>query len=154
MTYLGITQVPADVKEMARAFGASDFKVLTKVELPLSLPSVMAGVNQCIMLGISMVVIASMIGAGGLGERVLWAVNRLDIASGFEAGLAIVILAMILDSVSRQMGGKQETLLVRLFRRIRRSSLKLDINPAKLENKIPIHSKPLLVLQRRQVINQ
>jgi ABC-type proline/glycine betaine transport system permease subunit len=115
LTYLGITQVPEDVKEMARSFGGSDFKVLTKVELPLSLPSIMAGVNQCIMLGISMVVIASMIGAGGLGERVLWAVNRLDIASGFESGLAIVILAMVLDSVSRQMGMKQNTPLGRLI---------------------------------------
>ncbi|MDD5703334.1 MAG: proline/glycine betaine ABC transporter permease [Dehalococcoidales bacterium] len=132
LTYLGITQVPSDVKEMARAFGASDFKVLTKVELPLSMPSIMAGVNQCIMLGISMVVIASMIGAGGLGSKVLWAVNKLDIASGFEAGLAIVILAMVLDSVSRQMGGTQDTLLVRLLRRLRRPSLKLDIAPVKV----------------------
>ena len=132
LTYLGITQVPSDVKEMARAFGASDFKVLTKVELPLSMPSIMAGVNQCIMLGISMVVIASMIGAGGLGSKVLWAVNKLDIASGFEAGLAIVILAMVLDSVSRQMGGTQDILLVRLLRHLRRPSLKLDIAPVKV----------------------
>ena len=124
LTYLGITQVPGDVKEMARAFGASDFKVLTKVELPLSLPSLMAGVNQCIMLGISMVVIASMIGAGGLGARVLWAVNRVDIASGFESGLAIVILAMVLDSVSRQIGVKQDTVLSRIVQRIRRPAFK------------------------------
>jgi glycine betaine/proline transport system permease protein len=104
LTYLGITQVPGDLKEAARAFGASDRQVLTKVELPLSLPSIMAGVNQCIMLGISMVVIASMIGAPGLGRVVLTAVNRLDMAMGFEGGLAIVILAMILDRFSRNMG--------------------------------------------------
>jgi len=104
LTYLGIAQVPGDLKEAARAFGASDRQVLTKVELPLSLPSIMAGVNQCIMLGISMVVIASMIGAPGLGRVVLTAVNRLDMAMGFEGGLAIVILAMILDRFSRKMG--------------------------------------------------
>ena len=104
LTYLGITQVPGDLKEAARAFGASDRQVLTKVELPLSLPSIMAGVNQCIMLGISMVVIASMIGAPGLGRVVLTAVNRLDMAMGFEGGLAIVILAMVLDRFSRKMG--------------------------------------------------
>jgi glycine betaine/proline transport system permease protein len=104
LTYLGIAQVPEDLKEAARAFGASDRQVLTKVELPLSLPSIMTGVNQCIMLGISMVVIASMIGAPGLGRVVLTAVNRLDMAMGFEGGLAIVILAMILDRFSRKMG--------------------------------------------------
>ena len=104
LTYLGITQVPGDLKEAARAFGASDRQVLTKVELPLSLPSIMAGVNQCIMLGISMVVIASMIGAPGLGRVVLTAVNRLDMAMGFEGGLAIVILAMVLDRFSRKVG--------------------------------------------------
>ncbi|MDX9986370.1 MAG: proline/glycine betaine ABC transporter permease, partial [Dehalococcoidales bacterium] len=101
LTYLGITQVPDDMKEMAVAFGANDRQVLRKVELPLSLPSIMAGVNQCIMLGISMVVIASMIGAGGLGAEVMRSVNRLDLALGFESGLAIVILAMVLDRVSR-----------------------------------------------------
>jgi glycine betaine/proline transport system permease protein len=119
LTYLGITQVPEDMKEMARTFGAKDIQVLLKVELPLSLPSLMAGVNQCIMLGISMVVIASMIGAGGLGSEVMRALSRVDMAHGFEGGLAIVILAMMLDSVSRYMGERKDTLLSKLVRFIK-----------------------------------
>ena len=104
LTYLGITQVPLEMKEMSIAFGANDRQVLRKVELPLALPSIMAGVNQCIMLGISMVVIASMIGARGLGEVVLYSLSRLDLSLGFESGLAIVILAMVLDRKSRNVG--------------------------------------------------
>jgi glycine betaine/proline transport system permease protein len=115
LTYLGITQVAEETKEMARAFGANDMQVLTKVELPLSLPSLMAGVNQCIMLGISMVVIAAMIGAGGLGAEVLRAVSRIDLALGFEAGLAIVILAMVLDNVSRNLNTRDRTAAKRVF---------------------------------------
>ncbi len=120
LTYLGITQVPEDMKEMAVAFGASDKQVLRKVELPLSLPSIMAGVNQCIMLGISMVVIASMIGAGGLGAEVMRAVNRLDLALGFEGGLAIVVLAMVLDRVSRNIGSGKPTPIGRMVGRIKK----------------------------------
>ncbi|MFA5451354.1 MAG: proline/glycine betaine ABC transporter permease [Dehalococcoidales bacterium] len=120
LTYLGITQVPDDMKEMAVAFGANDRQVLRKVELPLSLPSIMAGVNQCIMLGISMVVIASMIGAGGLGAEVMRSVNRLDLALGFESGLAIVILAMVLDRVSRNIGSDKVTPASRIIGYIKR----------------------------------
>ncbi|MDD5590459.1 MAG: proline/glycine betaine ABC transporter permease [Dehalococcoidales bacterium] len=109
LTYLGITQVSEEMKEMAIAFGASDWQVLSKIELPLALPSIMAGVNQCIMLGISMVVIASMIGAGGLGAEVMRSVSRLDLALGFESGLAIVILAMVLDRVGRSFASIKET---------------------------------------------
>ncbi len=104
LTFLGITQVPDDMKEMAVAFGANDHQVLSKVEVPLAMPSIMTGVNQCIMLGISMVVVAAMIGAGGLGAEVIRAVNRLNLPLGFESGLAIVILAMVLDRVSRNIG--------------------------------------------------
>ena len=109
LTHLGIVQVPEDMKEMAVAFGASDRQVLTKVELPLAMPSIMTGINQCIMLGISMVVVASMIGAGGLGAEVMRAVNKLDLALGFESGLAIVILAIVLDRVSRNVGAGKDT---------------------------------------------
>ena len=123
LTYLGITQVPEETREMARAFGANDLQVLMKIELPLSLPSLMAGVNQCIMLGISMVVIAAMIGAGGLGAEVLRAVSRIDLALGFEAGLAIVILAMVLDSVSRNISLHQETPASRLIARFRKKGV-------------------------------
>ena len=132
LTYLGITQVPEDMKEMAISFGANDRQVLTKIELPLSLPSIMAGVNQCIMLGISMVVIASMIGAGGLGAEVMRSVSRLDLALGFESGLAIVILAMVLDRVSRQFGARKgsPSLAVRLVRymKMRRKQKQIPAN--------------------------
>jgi len=130
LTYLGITQVPEDMKEMAIAFGASDRQVLRKVELPLSLPSIMAGVNQCIMLGISMVVIASMIGAGGLGAEVMRSVNRLDLALGFESGLAIVVLAIVLDRVSRNIGSGKETPAGRIIEHFKKS------RKAKLESRV------------------
>jgi len=83
------------------------------------MPSIMAGVNQCIMLGISMVVIASMIGAGGLGAEVMRSVNRLDLALGFESGLAIVILAMVLDRVSRNIGSGKVTPFGRIINRVK-----------------------------------
>jgi glycine betaine/proline transport system permease protein len=128
LTYLGITQVPFEMKEMAVAFGANDRQVLTKVELPLSLPSIMAGVNQCIMLGISMVVIASMIGFGGLGSVVVRALNMVNLSLGFESGLAIVILAMILDRVSRNIGSGKEIPAGRITRylRVRHEKRSLD----------------------------
>jgi glycine betaine/proline transport system permease protein len=119
LTYLGITQVPVEMKEMAVAFGANDRQVLMKVDLPLALPSIMAGVNQCIMLGISMVVIAAMIGFGGLGGVVIRSVSQLDMALGFESGLAIVILAMVLDRVSRNIGSSQEVPAAKIFKYLR-----------------------------------
>jgi len=76
---------------------------LIKVELPVALPTIMAGVNQCIMLALSMMVIASMIGAGGLGYQVLYGIQRVDIGKGFEAGLAIVVIAIILDRLSQNL---------------------------------------------------
>jgi glycine betaine/proline transport system permease protein len=130
LTYLGITQVPLETKEMAVAFGANDRQVLTKVELPLSLPSIMAGVNQCIMLGISMVVIASMIGAGGLGEVVMRSVSRLDLSLGFESGLAIVILAMVLDRMSRNIGSGKQTPLSRILEWYKQRRKKKEIEQA------------------------
>ena len=93
--------------------------MLTKVELPLAMPSIMTGINQCIMLGISMVVVASMIGAGGLGAEVMRAVNKLDLALGFESGLAIVILAIVLDRVSRNVGAGKDTPASRIISRIK-----------------------------------
>lgn len=130
LTYLGIMQVSEDTKEMAIAFGANDRQVLTKVELPLSLPSIMAGVNQCIMLGISMVVIASMIGAGGLGEVVMRSVSRLDLALGFESGLAIVILAMVLDRMSRNIGSGKQMPLSRIIENYKNRRKKKEIEQA------------------------
>lgn len=100
LTNLGIRQVSPPAIEAARAFGATPRQMLFQVQLPLALPSIMAGVNQTIMMALGMVVIAAMIGAGGLGREVLVALQRLQVGLAFEAGLAIVVLAIILDRLS------------------------------------------------------
>ncbi|MXQ11483.1 ABC transporter permease [Microvirga makkahensis] len=103
LTALGLTQVNREFVEAGLAFGCTDRQLLFKVQFPLALPSIMAGVNQTIMLGLSMVVIASMIGAGGLGNTVLTGIQRLDVGLGFEGGLAVVILAIILDRLTQSL---------------------------------------------------
>ncbi|AEY88329.1 glycine betaine ABC transport system permease [Streptomyces hygroscopicus subsp. jinggangensis 5008] len=104
MTELGIRQVDAELVEAAEAFGTSPRDILWRVQLPLALPTIMAGVNQVIMLGLSMVVIAGMVGTGGLGGAVNEAIGQLDIGYGFEAGVAIVVLAIYLDRVTGALG--------------------------------------------------
>ena len=106
LTTLGIRQVPEDIVEAARAFGATNHQILRKVELPLATKTILAGVNQTIMMALSMVVIAGMIAAGGLGEKVLEGINNLDIGLGFESGFAVVILAIILDRITQALGQK------------------------------------------------
>lgn len=101
LTYLGITSVPTPMLEAGEAFGATKRQLLWKVELPAALPTIMAGLTQCIMLCLSMVVIAALIGANGLGKPVVRALNSVNIPLGLEAGLAIVIVAIILDRMSR-----------------------------------------------------
>ncbi|MBY8964804.1 proline/glycine betaine ABC transporter permease [Algiphilus sp.] len=103
---LGIRHVPVENVEAGRAFGCNGAQLLFKVELPLAMPSIMAGVNQTIMLALSMVVIASMIGAGGLGNTVLTGIQRLDVGLGFEGGLGVVILAIILDRLTQSFGSR------------------------------------------------
>ncbi len=102
-TTLGIRQVPGELIEAADAYGATRGQKLFKVQLPLSLPTVMAGINQTIMLALSMVVIAAMIGADGLGSEVWRAIQRLRPGDGFEAGIAVVILAMLLDRLTQSL---------------------------------------------------
>lgn len=102
LTYLGVSSTPVHLKEAAIAFGATDRQLLWKVEIPHATPTIMVGVTQCIMLSLSMVVIAAMVGAPGLGIPVLRALNTVNIAKGFEAGLAIVIIAILLDRVCKQ----------------------------------------------------
>ena len=97
LTNLGIRGVSSEVKEAALSFGATRLQLLFKVQVPLAIPTIMAGVNQCIMLSLSMAVISSMIGAGGLGGEVLRGITRLDVGHGFIAGVTIVCLAIILD---------------------------------------------------------
>ncbi len=104
LTNLGIRQVPEEVKEAALAFGSNARQMLFKVELPVALPTILAGVNQTIMLALSMVVIASLIGAGGLGQPVLVGIQQLNIGLGFEGGIAIVILAIFLDRLTQSLG--------------------------------------------------
>ncbi len=101
LTHLGITSVPTQLIEAGEAFGATKRQLLWKVELPAAWPSIMAGLTQCIMLCLSMVVIAALIGANGLGKPVVRALNTVNIPMGIEAGLAIVVLAIILDRVCR-----------------------------------------------------
>lgn len=101
LTDLGIRQVSATVQEAARAFGATRWQMLKEVRLPLAMPSILAGVNQTTMMALAMVVVASMIGARGLGERVLLSLNRIAIGNGFEAGFAIVALAIIIDRLTQ-----------------------------------------------------
>ncbi|WP_105901117.1 choline ABC transporter permease subunit [Vibrio gangliei] len=101
LTYLGIIKVPEELVEAGKAFGASKTKLLFKVELPAALPSIMAGVTQCIMLSLSMVVVAALVGADGLGKPVIRALNTVNISQGFEAGLAIVLVAIILDRLCK-----------------------------------------------------
>ncbi|NOH71661.1 choline ABC transporter permease subunit [Vibrio pectenicida] len=107
LTYLGITKVPAELIEAGQAFGASKRKLLFKVELPAAMPSIMAGVTQCIMLSLSMVVIAALVGADGLGKPVVRALNTVNISQGFEAGLAIVLVAIILDRLCKSPNQKE-----------------------------------------------
>ncbi|CAM3918187.1 glycine betaine ABC transporter substrate-binding protein [Cohnella lubricantis] len=110
LTLLGIKQVPGDLIEAADSFGTTPGQKLLQVQLPLALPNMMAGVNQTIMLSLSMVVIASMIGAQGIGADVYRAVTQLNTGQGFEAGLAVVILAILLDRLSQKaVGGKRRT---------------------------------------------
>jgi ABC-type proline/glycine betaine transport system permease subunit/ABC-type proline/glycine betaine transport system substrate-binding protein len=104
LTALGIAQVDAEIKEAATAFGVTPLQMLLEVELPLARPSIMAGVNQTIMLALSMVVVASMIGARGLGEQVLNGIQTLDVGKGLEAGVGIVILAIVLDRITQGFG--------------------------------------------------
>jgi glycine betaine/proline transport system permease protein len=106
LTCLGIKQVPKELVEAADAFGSTKWQKLFKLQLPISAPTMMAGVNQTIMLALSMVVIAAMIGARGLGGEVWRAIQRLEADRGFEAGLGIVIVAIILDRIMQKLGSR------------------------------------------------
>lgn len=106
LTCLGIQNVPSDVIEAGRAFGATEKQILFKIQLPLAKPTILAGINQVILLALSMVVIASMVGAKGLGSIVYQGIQQNDIAKGFESGLGIVILAIILDRITQAIAKK------------------------------------------------
>jgi glycine betaine/proline transport system permease protein len=125
LTSLGIRQVPKELVEAGRAFGCTPMQLLFKVQIPTAKKSIMAGVNQNIMLALSMVVIASMIGAGGLGKEVLRGIQRLEVGVGFEGGIGVVLLAIILDRITQSFGTTRHTSLAQrlkaLFTRNRES---------------------------------
>jgi ABC-type proline/glycine betaine transport system permease subunit len=104
LTELGLRQVPTELVEAGEAFGATRLQSLIKIKLPAALPSILAGVNQTIMLALSMVVIAGMIGGGGLGDNVLMGISTLNVGEGFTAGLAVVLLAIYLDRITGPLG--------------------------------------------------
>ncbi|AWB89521.1 ABC transporter permease [Salinibacterium hongtaonis] len=104
LTELGIRGVDREVVEAGQAFGASPARILRQIELPLALPTIMAGLNQVIMLSLSMVVIAGMVGAGGLGGQIVASLNRIDVGLGVEAGVSVVIIAIILDRLTAAFG--------------------------------------------------
>lgn len=119
LTELGIRQVDSETVEAGAAFGATPRQILRGIQLPLALPTIMAGINQVIMLALSMVVIAGMVGANGLGKEVVSAISTLNIPKGVEAGLGVVILAIFLDRTSAALGnpGQYPGSLLRLLRR-------------------------------------
>lgn len=107
LTSLGIRQVNKEQVEAGIAFGCTPMQLLFKVQIPGAMPSLLAGINQTIMMALSMVIIASMVGAGGLGNDVLSSISRLDIGLGFESGLGVVLLAIILDRITESFGVKR-----------------------------------------------
>ncbi len=109
LTGLGIRQVPKNVVEASRSFGATPWQLLYKVQLPLALPTILTGINQTIMMSLSMVVIAAMISAGGLGEIVLKGITQMKIGLGFEGGIAVVILAIVLDRITQGMADNRKS---------------------------------------------
>ncbi len=113
LTNLGIRQVSSETVEAARSFGASPWQILTKVQIPMALPTIMAGINQTTMMALAMVTIASLVAAGGLGDNVNRALQKNDPGNGLLAGLAIVFLAIIIDRLTQSVaGGKREALSV------------------------------------------
>jgi len=117
LTNLGIRQVPEDLIEASRSFGASSQQMLWKVQIPVAMPTIMAGINQTLMLALSMVVIASMIAVGGLGQMVLRGIGRLDIGLAAVGGLGIVLLAVILDRLTQAMGQQDKSNKTKWFQK-------------------------------------
>jgi glycine betaine/proline transport system permease protein len=108
LTSLGIQQVDREVVEAGMAFGCTPMQLLLKIQLPLAIPSIMTGVNQTVMMALSMVVVAAMIGAGGLGSKILYSIQRIDLGVGIEAGLGILFIAIVLDRILQGITKKQQ----------------------------------------------
>jgi len=108
LTSLGIQQVDHEVTEAGIAFGSTPMQLLLKIQLPLAIPSIMTGVNQTVMMALSMVVVAAMIGAGGLGSKILYSIQRIDLGVGIEAGVGILFIAIVLDRILQGVTKKQQ----------------------------------------------
>ena len=108
LTNLGIRQVSSEAVEAARSFGATPLQLLTKVQIPLALPTIMAGINQTTMMALAMVVVASLVGAGGLGEAVLRALGRQEAGNSAIAGIAIVVVAIIIDRITQAVARERQ----------------------------------------------
>jgi len=108
LTSLGIQQVDPEVVEAGIAFGCTPIQLLMKIQLPLAIPSIMTGVNQTVMMALSMVVVAAMIGAGGLGSKILYSIQRIDLGVGIEAGVGILFIAVVLDRILQGITKKQQ----------------------------------------------
>jgi len=108
LTNLGIRQVPVEAVEAGKAFGCTEWQLLSKIQLPLALPSIMTGINQTVMMALSMSVTAAMIGAGGLGVKILFAIQRVELSIGVEAGLGILFIAIVLDRMLQGYSSKQK----------------------------------------------
>ncbi|SCG61067.1 ABC transporter permease [Micromonospora inositola] len=106
LTELGLRQVDKEIVQAAESFGAPPWMVLLRTKVPLALPTIMTGVNQVIMLALSMVVIAGMVGAGGLGDVIMFALSQVEVGSGFEGGIAVVVLAVVLDRITDSVGDR------------------------------------------------
>jgi len=113
LTSLGIQQVDREVVEAGHAFGCTPMQLLLNIQLPLAVPSIMAGVNQTVMMSLSMVVVAAMIGAGGLGSKILYSIQRIDLGIGIEAGLGILFIAIVLDRILQGITKKQQQALLK-----------------------------------------
>ena len=129
LTELGIRGVDSEVVEAGQAFGASRWRILRQIQLPLALPTIMAGVNQVIMLSLSMVVIAGMVGADGLGKDIVASLNRIDVGLGAEAGLSVVILAIFLDRLTATLGQGKSYLARLIDRSGSRRTTSPDVTP-------------------------
>ncbi|MCC6270386.1 MAG: proline/glycine betaine ABC transporter permease [Microbacteriaceae bacterium] len=134
LTELGIRGVDKEVVEAGHAFGASPGRILRQIQLPLARPSIMAGVNQVIMLSLSMVVIASMVGAPGLGKPIVQSLQRIDIGLGFEAGLAVVILAIVLDRLTATLGSGRSSRLNPFTKKISAADSPTDSDSTDIES--------------------
>lgn len=139
LTELGIRGVDKEVVEAGHAFGASPRRILGQIQLPLALPTIMAGVNQVIMLSLSMVVIASMVGAPGLGKPIIQSLSRITVGLGFEAGFAVVILAIVLDRLTAALGNSRKSSAGSvLLRRMKANSAPTSSADEESAEKVPV----------------